>query len=70
MKAQDAFNTLKPDNWAAASLKERLAILKQVQANMMHFADELAAADGQMKNGLVGEDVYTEGLNVNGKASR
>ena len=66
MKAQDAFNTLKPDNWAAASLQERLAILKQVQANMMHFAGELAAADGQMKNGLVGEDVYTEGLNVNG----
>jgi acyl-CoA reductase-like NAD-dependent aldehyde dehydrogenase len=66
MRAQDAFNTLKPDQWAATSLQKRLAILEQVQLNMLRYAPELAAADGRMKNDLVGEEIYSEGLNVNG----
>jgi acyl-CoA reductase-like NAD-dependent aldehyde dehydrogenase len=66
VKAQDAFNTLKPEHWAATSLKERLALLEQVQLNMMHFAPALAAADVRMRNEIVGEDVYTPGVSVFG----
>jgi acyl-CoA reductase-like NAD-dependent aldehyde dehydrogenase len=66
MNAQDAFNTLKPEHWAATSPKERLAVLEQIQLNMMRYAEELAAADTLVRNELVGENVYTPGVAVFG----
>jgi hypothetical protein len=66
MRAQDAFNTLLPERWAAMTLQQRLALLERVQLNTMLYASELAAADGRMKNGLIGEEANSKGLNVNG----
>ncbi|MFF0266992.1 aldehyde dehydrogenase family protein [Kribbella sp. NPDC004536] len=65
MKAQTAFETLQPDRWAATPVPQRLALLRQVQHNMVRYAAELAGADGTMKNDLVGQAVYSDGMNLN-----
>ena len=65
MDAQMAYASLKPDAWATTPLDKRLELLAQVQRNMDRYGPQLAAADGAMKNGLVGEKVYSDGLNIN-----
>ncbi|MFC8432480.1 aldehyde dehydrogenase family protein [Streptomyces sp. NPDC057253] len=65
MHASKALETLKPDVWAATSLKQRLQLLEQVQRNMAQYAEELAEADGTMKDGLVEQQVFSVGLNLN-----
>ena len=66
MKAQEAFNTLDPNTWAQTPIHERLHLLERVQANMREYADELAAADGDMKNKRIGDDLYFRGFNLFG----
>ena len=65
MKASEAFATLRPNHWAATPVRDRLAVLAQIQRNMSQHAAELAAADGTMKNSLVGEQAFSDGLNLN-----
>jgi acyl-CoA reductase-like NAD-dependent aldehyde dehydrogenase len=66
MKAHDAFTTLRPAQWAATPLEQRLEILEQLQLNMLRHADELAAADVETRNALVGEEVYTAAVSAFG----
>lgn len=66
MKAKEAFNTLKPDVWAETSIDDRLTILKQIQDNMEEFGDELAEADGKMKNDIIGDELFFHGFNIFG----
>ena len=55
MTAQEAYNYLNPEKWAQTSALDRLALLEQVQHNMKIYAEELGAADANMKNTLIGE---------------
>ncbi|GGN39503.1 aldehyde dehydrogenase family protein [Streptomyces fuscichromogenes] len=65
MHATNALQTLKPDAWAATSLEKRLKLLDQIQRNMAQYAEQLAEADGTMKDGLVEQHVFSVGLNLN-----
>ena len=49
MNAVDAKNFLEPENWAATTAIERLALIEEIQANLLRFADELGQADADMK---------------------
>ncbi|WP_181273822.1 aldehyde dehydrogenase family protein [Brevibacterium oceani] len=66
MNAQDAYNSLNSEKWAATSISDRLELLKQVQDNMLTHAMELGAADKQMRNDIVGEPQYLDGYGVFG----
>ena len=58
MKSKEAVDRLDPKKWADTQPAERLALLEEVRANLKAFGDELAAADTQMKNELMGEDLF------------
>lgn len=66
MKAQEAYSTLRPECWAKTSIKERLALLRQLQHNMLQDAEEMANAEGTMKNSIVGAGAYSRGFNLFG----
>ncbi len=66
MKAQEAFSTLRPESWAKTPIKERLALLRRLQHNMMQYAEEMASAEGTMKNSIVGAGAYSRGFNLFG----
>ncbi len=55
MDAQTAFDTLDPQTWAATGAVERLALIEQIQDNLLAHAAELGRTDAAMKNGLAGE---------------
>ena len=57
MTAQEAYNYLNPEKWSQISAVERLALIEQVQHNMKTYAEELGAADANMKNALIGENI-------------
>lgn len=59
MTAQEAYNQLKPEEWAKTPIHERLHLLEEVRENMKVFAEDLAKADAKMKNDLMGEDIFT-----------
>ena len=60
MKTNEAIESLDPQKWAATSPAERLGLLEQVRENLKKHGDELAASDSRMKNGLIGETLYTD----------
>lgn len=60
MKAQDAFDSLNPTAWAETSVVERLALITEIQENILKYCDELGAADAAMKN----EQVGAEGISL------
>ncbi len=60
MKANEAIDHLDPERWAATPPAERLHLLEQVRDNLKRYGDELAVSDTQMKNGLMGEELYTD----------
>ena len=60
MHAQDAFNTLAPKAWAATGAVERLALIEQIQDNLLTHADELGEADAAMKNDLAGQGAVSQ----------
>lgn len=64
--AQEAFDHLKPSEWAETSIEKRLELLKKIQDNMEKYGDELAEADGKMKNGIIGDELYFHGFNIFG----
>jgi acyl-CoA reductase-like NAD-dependent aldehyde dehydrogenase len=66
MNATQAIDQLKPEKWAATSAAERLHLLEEVRENMKTYADELAASDTQMKNGLMEEELFTDALSLVG----
>jgi acyl-CoA reductase-like NAD-dependent aldehyde dehydrogenase len=59
MTAQEALNQLDPQKWANTSAPERLHLLEEVRNRMKTYADDLAKADGDMKNNIMGEQLYT-----------
>jgi hypothetical protein len=60
MTAQEAFNQLDPQQWAATPAHERLQLLEEVRSNLKEFAKDLAKADNDMKNNLMGEEIFRE----------
>lgn len=56
MEAQIAYDQLKPQDWAETSAVDRLALIEEIQHNLIHFAEELGQADARMKNDLIGEE--------------
>jgi acyl-CoA reductase-like NAD-dependent aldehyde dehydrogenase len=64
MKAKQAIDNLDPQKWAATSVAERLHLLEEVRENMKTYADELAASDTRMKNGIMGESLFTDALSM------
>lgn len=64
MKAQEAYDSLDPQAWAATSVIERLALIEEVQNNLKAHAKELGEVDARMKNDLLGADGvhWTEGM--------
>jgi len=52
MTAQEAFNKLRPNEWAKTSIIKRLELIEQVQKNLNTYAEELGEADANMKNNL------------------
>ncbi|NME72383.1 aldehyde dehydrogenase family protein [Flammeovirga aprica] len=64
MTAQEAFDNLDPQGWAQQPPHVRLHLLEEVRDRMRLFASDLAIADGDMKNELLGEDLYSYGMNL------
>ena len=62
MIAIQAIDHLEPEKWAATPAHERLALLEAVRENMKRYGDELATSDTNMKNSLIGEELYTDPL--------
>ena len=64
MKAQEAFDSLDPQAWAATSIVERLALIEEIQQNLKTHATELGEVDAKMKNDLIGAEGvhWTEGM--------
>ena len=58
MIAQEAFNQLDAQKWAQTPAHERLHLLEEVRTNLKHYADELAQVDNDMKNNLMGEEIF------------
>ena len=58
MTAQEAYDQLDPQKWANTPVHERLHLLEEVRSNLKTYAEELATADTNMKNGLMGEDIF------------
>lgn len=59
MTAQEAYNSLAPQKWAKTPIHVKLHLLEEVRDRMKTYADALAKADGDMKNNLMGEELYT-----------
>ncbi|WP_315836088.1 aldehyde dehydrogenase family protein [Bradyrhizobium prioriisuperbiae] len=55
MDAQEALDSLDAEGWAATSAVERLALIEEVQGNLLKYAEELGAVDAKMKCGHAGE---------------
>lgn len=53
MNAQKAYNQSKPEKWVQTPIHERLHLFDEVRENMNVYADDLAKADGKMKNELM-----------------
>lgn len=66
MKAQQAYDSLNPQKWAATPAPERLKLLRQVQDNMLTHGEELGAADTQMRNDIIGQPQYLAGFGMYG----
>ena len=60
MKGAQAIDQLDPQKWATTTVVERLHLLEEVRENMKTYAEELAASDTKMKNGIMGEDLFFE----------
>ena len=60
MKAAEAIDGLDPKKWAQTSPAERLALLEAVRENLKGLGDALATSDSKMKNGLIGETLYSD----------
>lgn len=60
MKTNDAITHLDAQKWADTSPAERLALLEAVRENLKRLGDDLAALDTAMKNGQMGEEIYTD----------
>jgi hypothetical protein len=58
MKASQAIDTLKPEQWPATSIKDRIRLLKEVRNNLKTYGDDLAKVDAKMKNSLMGEEIF------------
>jgi acyl-CoA reductase-like NAD-dependent aldehyde dehydrogenase len=64
MTAQEAFDYLDPQAWAATSAVEKLTLLEEVQQNLSKYADQLGEADVKMKNRFIGTGIYTKGFGI------
>ena len=66
LTAKEAIDRLDPQKWASTGPAERLALLHSVRDRLGLFAEELAAADTKMKNGLMGEEVFDDDTSMMG----
>jgi acyl-CoA reductase-like NAD-dependent aldehyde dehydrogenase len=60
MNAKEAFEQLNLKKWANTSIHERLHLLEEVRDNLKKHARELATADSNMKNGRMGETLFSD----------
>ena len=58
MNSQQAVDNLEPGKWANTSISERLNLLKTVRENLKTYGESLARSDAEMKNTLMGENIY------------
>lgn len=59
MKSAEAIDRLNPQKWAETLTVERLHLLEEVRENLKTYGQELAAADAQMKNDIIGEALFS-----------
>lgn len=64
MRAQEAMNMLDAEAWAATGAVERLALIEQIQKNLLTYLEELGAVDANMKCGLAGEGSVSQAEGV------
>lgn len=57
--AIEAIERLKPEVWATTSAYEKLELLYAIQENLTLYAEDLAKSDADMKNNLLGEELYS-----------
>lgn len=57
--ASAAVDRLDPQKWKDTPAARRLELLHELRARLAGYVDELAAADARMKNGLLGEELYS-----------
>ncbi|PUB76709.1 MAG: aldehyde dehydrogenase [gamma proteobacterium symbiont of Ctena orbiculata] len=62
MKATEAIDQLNPQKWGQTNCSDRLQLLNQVRCNLKEYGGELAHADTEMKNGLMGEAHYNDAI--------
>ena len=58
MTAEEALKQLEPEKWAETPAHVRLHLLEEVRSNLREHAVELARTDRNMKNRLMGEDIF------------
>lgn len=60
MRAQEAMESLDANAWAATNAVERLALIEEIQRNLLLYAEELGVVDAKMKNDLAGEGAVSQ----------
>lgn len=68
MRAQEAFDYLNPQSWAATSAVEKLTLIEEIQKNLEKYSEQLALADIKMKNDYIGTEIYTKAFGLAGTA--
>ena len=60
LTARESIDQLNPESWANTPIDKRLNLLYQVRENVKIYGPELAKSDAKMKNGLMGEELFSE----------
>ena len=58
--AEESIDLLDAENWVNTPIHKRLNLLYQVRENIKTYGQELAESDTKMKNGLLGEDLFSQ----------
>ena len=64
MNADDALNHVDPEVWAATGPGKRLQLLEAVRENLAVMRGDLCAADTNMKNQRIGEEIYNDTISL------
>ncbi len=60
MIARETFHQLDAKKWAATSAQRKLQLLVAVRDNLKRYAVELARSEGEMKDALMGEVLFSD----------
>ncbi len=59
MEPKEAVDSLQPEKWRDTPPEKKLELLIKVRKNLEEHMDDLGVVDAKMKNGLIGEDIFS-----------